>query len=254
MIWSSRVRLRYLAILLVSLLAIMVGLFPSLLTLGAILGIVVGSIALIGLVHPPTIESRRRLRRFTHGAGIVLTAEVILLALRLVSTPRRTVHLELTKNAPGLIRIVYDVTDGEESPYWRFNRYFVVNPAPLGIVYTQLPPDNGWFNARNPHPVVARTIDGLDVPARWISGGYSRAANCRVEYEEFSIGDSAPRARDPTTLLHAGWLDSLSGWGVTCQDGRLRRGTNETMTRTAPPCYFDQDGVLACGAMVGVRQ
>ena len=244
---NPKIRLRYLGVLLASLAGIVVGLYPSILTVGAIVGIFSGIAALIGLLHPPAIESRRRLRRATYGAGLILTFEVIALGLRVAATPRRTVHLALTKNAPGIVRIVYNVSDGDPSAYWRWNRYFLVTPSPLSIIYTQLPADDGWFHAKNPHPVVARTTDGADLPARWISGGYSQAGACHVEFDEFSIGDSATKPRDPTQLLHAGWLDSLPEWGVACNAGQLTRSMTAKMTRTGPACYYDADGAVACG-------
>jgi hypothetical protein len=221
--------------------------FPSILTLGALLGIVTAVCGLIGLVRPSVIDSRRHLRRFTLAAGVALGLEVLLLAARIAWTPRRTVELTVPSNANRIVRVVYGVRDGVNSPLWRWNRRFVVSTAPLSIVYTQLPADDGWFNAKNPHPIIARTAGGANVAARWISGGYANAGDCRVAYDEFSVGDSVVEPRDITRLLRAGWLDSLSTWGVACRGGHLERSAaGSAIRRTDGACYSDDGGVVGC--------
>lgn len=247
-----RSRLRYLAILLASALAVVVGAWPSLLTLGALLGLGTGLAALIGLVAPRLLESRPVLRRFTIGGGVILALELLTLVLWIALTPRRTVHLTVPSSSTRNVRVVYGVQDGVSSPLWRWDRRLVADSSPMSIIRTRHEADHGWFRAPEPHPVVAETNAGAPVPARWIAGGYATAGRCHVAYDEFIVGDTAPARRAPSQLLASGWLDSLSGWGVECRDGRLVRGGAGTeIHRTGPACYFDERGGVVCGVSLG---
>ena len=245
-------RLRYLAILLASVLAIAVGAWPSALTLGALLGLGTGLAALVGLVSPRIVESRPALRRLTFGGGTILVLELLLLALWVTLTPRRAVHLTVPSTATRNVRIVYGVQDGVSSAPWRWDRYLATDSSAMSVIRTRHRADNGWFRASDAHPAAAETRAGTPVRVRWIAGGYAEAGRCRVAYDEFIVGDSTATPRDPWRLLAGGWLDSLSGWGVECRDGRLVRGSaGAQMQRTSAPCYFDQGGGVACGVSPG---
>ena len=247
-----RIRLRYLAILLVSLLAVAVGAWPSALTLGALLGLGTGLAALIGSVAPRIVESRPALRRFTAGGGAFLAIELLAVAVWVAFTPRRTVHLTVPSSAIRGVRIVYGVRDGVSSPSWRWDRYFAADSSAMSIIRTRHRPDDGWFRGSRPHPVVAETNAGQPVQVRWIAGGYAQAGRCHVAYDEFVVGDSAAAPSDPFHLLDGGWLDSLSGWGVECRDGQLVRSSGGAeFHRTSPACYFDERGGVACRASTG---
>jgi hypothetical protein len=243
-----RTRLRYLAVLLASVLAIAVGAYPSLLTLGALLGIGTGLAALAGLIAPRILETHRGLRWFTLGGGVAVTLEILTLAVWIALTPRRTVHLTVPSEAPRLVRIVYGVRDGVPSARWRWDRYFAVDSATVSIIRTRLDPDNGWFNERQAHAAVAQTEAGVPVRVRWTAGGYADAGRCRIAYDQFYVGHGSATPSDPSHLLQGGWLDSLSQWGVDCRDGQLvRSSTGVHMRRTSAPCYFNERGGITCG-------
>jgi hypothetical protein len=247
-----RDRLRYLAILLVSALAIVVGAWPSALTLGALLGLCTGLTALIGSVAPRVVDSRPVLRRFTVGGGAILALELLGLGLWLAMTPRRTVHLTVPSSAPRTVRIVYGVRDGVSSAPYRWDRHFATDSSAMSIIRTRLRTDDGWFRKSEPHPVVAETKAGAPVRVRWFAGGYAEAGRCHVAYDEFVVGDSTAAPKDAARLLDGGWLDSLSGWGVECRDGNLVRGSaGAQLHRTSPACYFDERGGAACGVSPG---
>jgi len=247
-----RSRLRYLSVLVVSIAAAVIGAWPSLLTIGAVLAICTGGAALIGTAKPSIIDSRVALRRFTLVGGAVLALELLALGSYIAATPRRTVHIATLSDAPTIVRVIYSVRDGTSSPLWRWDRYFNAGSGAPALIQTRLAPDNGWFRADDPHPVVARTLAGETVPARWIAGGYAQADSCSVAFDEFSIGPDPMEPRDPQALLAAGWLDSLSTWGVECRGDQLflkRGGT--TLRRTSVACYFDKSGGVACGISRG---
>ena len=247
-----RNRIRYLVILLASALAVVVGAWPSALSIGALLGLVTGLAALVGLVAPRFVDSRPALRRFTVAGGVVLTLEFVILALWIALTPRRTVHLTVPSSAARDVRIVYGVRDGVSSAPWRWDRWFIADSSPMSVIRTRHEADGGWFRGSEPHPVVAETHAGVPVRVRWIAGGYSQAGRCRVAYDEFIVGDGTAAPRDAWHLLDGGWLDSLSDWGVACRDGRLVRGSaGAQLRRTGPPCYFDERGGVTCGGSPG---
>lgn len=243
-----RARLRYLAVLIVSIAAAAIGAWPSLLTVGAVLAIATGAAALIGAAKPSTIDSRVTLRRFTIGGGAVLALELLALAAYTAATPRRTVHLVVPSNAPGVVRVIYNVRDGASSPPWRWDRYFNAGSGAAALIHTRLPADDGWFRPDRPHPVVARTTAGETVRSRWIAGGYAEAESCSVAFDEFAIGPDPIPPRDPGLLLGAGWLDSLSTWAIECRGSRLFRKQGGTaLRRTSAACYFGDSGYVTCG-------
>src|SRR6185437_7371788 len=213
---SRCARLRYLTVLLISAAAAVLGAWPSILTIGAVLAIGTGLTAIVGVANPSIIDRRVVLRRLTLDAGGVLALELIAFVGWVALTPRRTVHLVVPSAAPTVVRIVYDVRDGVSSPVWRWDRYFRPDTGAHTVIYSRLALDEGWFHDGAPHPVVARTRAGASIPARWISGGYTKAGSCQFAFDEFSVGGTPLEPRNPTTLLTAGWLDSLSTWGVEC--------------------------------------
>jgi hypothetical protein len=227
--------------------AILVGAWPSILSIGAVVAIGSACAALVALVRPSLVDSRPVVRRFTLGAGGVLALELAVLVLWIAITPRRTVHLTVASSAPRIVRVVYGVRDGQAPSPFHWDRHFNADTGALTIIHTRLRSDDGWFREHEPHPTVARTVAGAAVPARWISGGFTQAAGCRVTFDEFSVGTAPIAPRDPNTLLSAGWLDSLSAWGIECHAGRLFRSSNAiTLRRTAGPCYFDAAGGVTC--------
>ena len=153
-----RARLRYLAVLLISAAAAVVGVWPSILTIGTVLAIATGLVAIIGIAKPSIIDRSVVLRRLTLGAGGVLALELAAFVGWLAFTPRRTVHLVVSSAAPTVVRIVYDVRDGVPSPVWRWDRYFRADTGTRIVIYSRLALDEGWWSREGaPHPVVART-------------------------------------------------------------------------------------------------
>jgi hypothetical protein len=163
-----RARLSYLLVLLVSIAAVAIGAWPSLLTLGAVLAIGTGGAASIGAAKPSIVDSRPALRRFTLGGGVLLALELLTLASYIAATPRRMVHIVVPSDVPALVRIVYGVRDRTSSPLWRWDRYFNADSGAPRLIHTHLAPDNGWFRPDDPHPVVARTRYLFDSLAAWL--------------------------------------------------------------------------------------
>jgi len=248
-----RARLRYLAVLLISAAAAVVGVWPSILTIGTVLAIATGLVAIIGIAKPSIIDRSVVLRRLTLGAGGVLALELAAFVGWLAFTPRRTVHLVVSSAAPTVVRIVYDVRDGVPSPVWRWDRYFRADTGTRIVIYSRLALDEGWWSREGaPHPVVARTHSGATDPARWISGGYTKAGSCQFAFDEYSVGETPLEPRNTTKLITAGWLDSLSTWGVECQGGHLSIGNGgPTSKGTTNTCYFDADGCVTCKGSAG---
>jgi len=248
-----RARLRYLTVLLISAAAAVLGAWPSILTIGAALAIGTGLAAIVGVAKPPIIDRRVVIRRLTLGGGGVLALELVALVAWIALTPRRTVHLVVSSAAPTVVRIVYDVRDGVPSSVWRWDRYFRADTGTHIVVYSRLALDEGWWSREGaPHPVVARTHSGATVPARWISGGYTKAGSRQFAFEEYSVGETPLEPRNPTKLITAGWLDSLSTWGVKCRGGHLSIGNGGlTPKRTTNACYFDADGGVTCRGSAG---
>ena len=246
-------RLRYALLLALSLVAIYIGLWPSLLTAGVLLGVPLALLGLLGIAAPRVIARRRRLHRFAIVGGALLGTELLLLLAWLAWTPRRPVLLVLEYPIPPRVRVIYGVADGAPRVWWRWERRFEVLSS--GLVHTQYAMDEGWYRPDNPHPMRAVVHgDGalLDtVHAVWVEGGTTQAGACGVAYDEFAIGDAGrAHTRVVGGEIISGWLDSLATWGVTCHRGQLFRTAPEdtnSLRRTAPACYYDQDGTMTCG-------
>ena len=247
-------RLGYAALLAAAAYAIVLGLYPSLLTLGALVALPVAAVALTGVVAPGAVRRRRALRRIASVGAAFLSLEAATVAWWLLWSRRRPVVLVLDRPAPQRVRVVYDVTDGAPAPRLAWARRFEV-PAG-GIVHTRQGPDDGFYSAGNPHPLtvlVRRAGGGVDtVVGVWAEGGYTQSGACTLRYDEYAIDDAARAATeswDPATRVS--WLDSLDSWGVACREGRLVRapaGARVPLRRTGPPCYYHGGG-LTCTAL-----
>lgn len=247
------IRLRYAVLLAGALLAILVGLWPSLLTLGALLAVPLAFVALAGLLRPAFIEKRRSLRRFAAVGGALIGLELAVLLVVIAWTPRRPVLLVTQSPVPPRVRVVYNLADGAPRSWWRWGRRYQVPAA--GVIYSQYSMDRGWYRPADPHPVRAVANAGTGqfdtVPVAWVRGGTTQAGPCTLEYDEFVLGDTARLVgRTEDVSPRGGWLDSLSTWGVECRDGRLYRippGRPSELRRTGPPCYYDRTGIMVCG-------
>lgn len=246
-------RLRYALLLALSVVAIYVGLWPSLLTAGALLGVPLALVGLLGMAVPRVIGRRRWLHRVATIGGALLATELLLLLAWLAWTPRRPVLLILEHPVPSRVRVVYGVADGAPRVWWGWERRFEVPSS--GLVYTQYAMDEGWYRRDEPHPMRA-VVRGDGAPldtvhAVWVEGGTTQAGACGVAYDEFVIGDDGrAHARVVGGEIVSGWLDSLATWGVRCHHGHLFRVAAEdtnTLRRTAPACYYAQDGSITCG-------
>jgi hypothetical protein len=217
------------------------------------LGVPLALLGLLGIAAPRIIARRRGLHRFTIIGGTLLGAELLLLLAWLAWTPRRPVLLVLENPIPPRVRVIYGVADGAPRVWWRWERRFEVPSS--GLVYTQYAMDEGWYRPDNPHPMraVVRGDGALLDTARaaWAEAGTTQAGACAVAYDEFEIGAGG---RTHTRVVGGevipGWLDSLATWGVACHRGHLSRSAPEdrsTLRRTAPACYYDQDGSMTCG-------
>lgn len=239
-----RVRLKHLLILIISALAVVVGLYPSLLSLGALVGLATGTIAIVGLAKPSLVDSSAGMHRVATGGAVLLALELVVLATWLAITPRRTVHLQVGATERDVVRIIYGVHDGDTPPWWRWNRYFTVRDS--GLVYTTLKREDGWYRPGRPHPAVAQESRGRNVPVYWTAGGYTHAGGCKLAYDEFTLGIEHERLSAPANPV-AGWLDSLSAWGVQCRNGRLLRAPNgSVLQRTGPACSNRPEGGVTC--------
>ena len=94
--------------------------------------------------------------------------------------------------------------------------------------------------------------------ARWISAGAAEAGACHIAYEDYEIGrPSASPVSALGNVPFSGPLDSIGTWGLTCQDGRLRRQRSvgeSPLRRTGAPCYADRtDDVVCEGTFVPLR-
>ena len=239
-----RVRLQYVVILVISALAVVVGLYPSLLSLGALVGLATGTIALVGVAKPSLVQSRTGVRRLATGGAVFLALELVAFATWLALTSKRTVYLEVATAHPAIVRVVYGVRDGVSSPWWRWNRDLIVQGS--GLVYSSLDRDNGWYRSGRRHPVEAQDSRGVKVPVQWTAGGYTHAGRCELAYDEFTLGIEHAKSQVPANP-GSGWLDSLSAWGVQCRNGLLFRGPiGSVLQRTGPTCYYDREGGVTC--------
>ena len=255
-----RSRVRYAGILLVAAAAVFVGLYPSLLTLGALVAIAIVPIALFGLVRPASLEHRPRLRRTALIGGALLAAELLALGAFLSWNRRRPVHLSIPEAALGRYRIVYNVADGTPRRFAWGRQFEFAYFDTTRVLHTQYGPDMGMYQPENPHPVTAFVRDtggpGQAAPARWVAGGTTSAGGCTFSYDEYLVGDTVsgrPAPEDPVGP-RAGWLDSLATWGVVCRAGRLYRQDSVSVAprelqRTAPACYYSRQGAMVCGGL-----
>ena len=250
-----KARLRYAAILLLVAPAIYVGLYPSLLTLGALIALLVAPIAAVGVVSPRVLAQSPRLRRAATVGGALIGLELVLLAAWIGWDRRRPVHLSIPEPGPGRYRIVYDVEDGApKRALWSRSYEFAASSPRL--LHSSYGPDEGAYDPANPHPATAFVRDtagvGFAAPVRWVAGGVTRAAGCTFAYDEFWVGDTldALGARAERDAMSPGWLDSLETWGVACGDGRLFRaptGVVQSLKRSSPACYYQRSGAMVCG-------
>jgi hypothetical protein len=246
-------RLRYALLLALALIAIYIGLWPSLLTAGALLGVPLALLGLVGIALPRAIGQQRWLHRFATIGGALLGTELLLLLAWLAWTSRRPVLLIVERPITGRVRVIYGVADGAPRAWWRWERRFEVPSS--GLVYTQYEMDEGWYRHDNLHPMraVLRGNGALldTVRAAWVEGGTTQAGDCGIAYDEIVIGDAGrARTRVVEGEVIPGWLDSLATWGITCHRGHIVRAKSEdstTLRRTAPACYYDQEGGMTCG-------
>jgi hypothetical protein len=124
-------RFRYLLLLAISLTAIYAGLWPSLLTVGVLLGVPLTLLGLLGIAAPGVIQRRRSLHRFAIAGGALLAGELLLLLGWLAWTPRRPVLLALERPLPERVRVIYGVADGAPRVWWRWERRFDVPASGL---------------------------------------------------------------------------------------------------------------------------
>lgn len=242
-------RLGYLALVAGAVLAILVGLFPSIFTFGALLALPLGAIGLVGAFAPSVIGRRRWLRRLAIAGGIVLGAEATLVVGWVVANRRRPVLLVVESPAPSRVRVIHDVKDGEPHRWLSWERRYDVPQS--GIVRTQDAFDLGLYDGDNPHPTKVRlrqaTTSRDTAVGAWVAGGSTESGACKLSYDEYAIGEltTAPTSDNS----HTGWLDSLDTWGVECRRGELYvapKGTMPNLRRTGPVCYYAPDGVMAC--------
>lgn len=245
-------RIRYAALLLAALLALAAGLWPSILTLGALVALPTAVVALVGVVAPDVVGRRRWLRRTATAGGAFIVVELVVVTGWLVWDRRRPVVLAVRPPLPARVRIVYDVEDGvaRRWPAWA-RRYDV--PA-SGVVHTRDAPDHGSYSPDDPHPL--RVVVWHGARARdtavgaWVAGGRTRSGACTLAYDEFALARSALGDTVATDGgRRVGWLDSLDTWGVECRGRRLRRapaGMRPRLVRTDAACYYDRAGGLGC--------
>ena len=247
-------RLWYLGLLVVCAAAITIGLWPSLLTFGAILAVPTGLLAIIGLVRPAFFHSRPKLLWVVRSGMYAICFELLAFGIWMQWNQRRPVSLVVHQPAPARVRIVYDVANGEPVHRLSWGRVFDV-PA-SGVVYTRYSMDLGFYSPANPHPLVVRLVRGAGdtvmYSGAWLQGGFARGLDCHYSHDEFIIG--------PDTMVHgpdtsrwpdrpASWLDSTGTWGVHCEHGVLQvdhAAPNHPSPRPTQACFYRRDGGLEC--------
>lgn len=229
--------------------SVRMGMFPSILTLFAIVMIPVFVVAVRGVIRPAVVLSRTGLRRFARIGVILLIVEVIGVPAMIVFSMRRHVTLVATEPVPSVVRVMYDVADGERRALSWERRHAVPTD---GLVYTQSARDNGGYRPDNPFPltVFVQQSNGAHRPVAgtWIHGGYVEVGACRFSFDEFAIGDTTVRH---VAALEADsrWLDSLPAWKVYCRHDRLTRVRGVTGPEPKPTgmkCYYNRSGSLTC--------
>jgi hypothetical protein len=238
--------------------AIAIGMWPSVLTLGELLAVPLGVIALAGMIRPRWVIESRALRRVSVIGAALLVAETAVLLAVVAWTPRRPVELLTRSPAPRRARIIYGVVNGAPRRWLHWSRQFDV-PA-SGVVYTRYAPDNGWYRSTEMHPLQVTVLDDAgerhEVRGTWIGGGSAPAGQCVVAYDDFSLAPTVTR-RAPNSVdadpIAVGPLDSIHTWGLACRDGKLvqaTKGSTATLLRSGPACYFDLTGSMTCGVDV----
>ncbi len=244
-------RLPHLALLVCALFAVVVGLFPSLLSIAAVIAVPLAILAIVGVAFPNVINQRPWLRRISVLGLIVFGAEFVIITGRLVATKRRSVELVVDGTSPRRVRVVYGVTNGASGP-WFWTRKIII---PLSnVAYVRYKDNGGWYSANNPHPIRVM-IRGVKqnqprISASWVAGGYTEGGACHFEYDEYTLGNPSDlKVPVQTSQPHTGWLDSLNTWGVECRRGMLFRypsGGVPSVRRTGSACYYLPDGSVTC--------
>lgn len=230
--------------------AIYAGLWPSLLTLGALFALPLGAVALIGEFSPRALLARPRLLRFARVGTYVLAAEFVLLGARSVWSQRRHVTLIVHEPVPPALRVVYQVTDGSPRAF-RWNRRHEI-PA-SGVLHSQYAMDLGWYRPEDPHPltvlVVSSAGDTSDVAGHWRLGGFTSADGCRFFFDEYAVGPAPAAAEFELGVRPATWMDYLPEWGVVCDAGRVRRSREGEQASGGPQpafCVYQRSGGMSC--------
>ena len=244
-------RLWYLLLLLVGFASIAVGLWPSLLTLWALIAVPICVLAAVGIASPNALAARPRLLRAVRLGAYCLCAELLLVGAWLAVKQQRTVVLVAHAPAPTLVRLIYEVGDGAtpSGPPW--DRYFEV-PA-NGVLHTASRADHGYYREGQAHALEVRLIDPSgDISrgdGRWVRGGYADAGGCRFEYGEYRIATPPAALPAPNGESPSDWLDSLPNWGVACRNRRLWRAARGEKPNPPTPtqvCYYEPWGGVAC--------
>lgn len=244
-------RLWYLLLLLLATATVVIGFWPSILTLFAVLAIPIAVSALLGLVRPIALTRRPRVLRAVRWGAYALCTEWVLLLGWYTWSQRRSVTLTVQSPQPARARVVFEVEDGHPRRLTAWHREFAV-PA-TGIVHTQYSADRGWDRPTARHPLRVRIVDAASdtVPGagEWLRGGFVRTAGCEFQYDEYAVWSAAGPRPDSSTLAPVNWLDSLPNWGVDCVHGRLRRSQDRRQAAFPAPdqaCYYEKSGGVAC--------
>jgi len=243
-------RLWYAGLVLVCAAAVRIGLWPSLLTLGALAALPLGILAVIGVISPALLGSRPRLLSAVRWGAYALSAELLLVGGWSTWDRRRAVTLVVYDPVPRVVRIVYDVRDGTPVRRLSWNRRFDVPSS--GTVYTRYGMDFGWYAADNPHPLTVLKVstdgDTTRVPGSWLRGGFARGLGCGYFHDEFLVGPDSV-VDEAFGERPVSWLDSTSTWGVACDGERLRRESvalGVPSPRPSEVCRYVRDGGMHC--------
>jgi len=246
--WPRAVsRVPYLGMAFLGLLSIYIGLWPSILTVGALVGVIVVPLAVAGAVAPTWFSANRFLPPALNiGAGF-LAVQCLLVVVWVAYSWHRTAIVSVPPGV-GVVRVVYGVVDGEPRDWDWFNRYYRI-PAD-GVLQTRFSRDRGFYREGEPHPAVfvVRHEDGREevVTGAWQASGTREGSGCRLEFDEFVIG-----AKRPAPVGTSHWMDSLPSWGVTCREEKVVRGVPtavelEAMQTAGKECWETPDGGISC--------
>lgn len=244
-------RLWYAGLLFLCYPAVAIGLWPSLFTIGALVALPLGVVALIGVANPQYLAVRPRLLRAVRGGTYVVAAQLVYYMVWHASSERRHVTLVVHEPVPPALRLIYRVTDGDP-PGSGWHRRFEMPPS--GILHTSYAMDMGWYDPADPHPltllVVSAKGDTVERAAHWRNAGSASIDGCQFSYDEFAAGPAV----QPGDAQQAGqsgiWMDSIPAWGVVCDNGRLRRARDGEQPRLPSlvwSCIYSQSGTMACG-------